>query len=975
VFLKRIDIQGFKSFADRVSIHFDSNICGIVGPNGCGKSNITDAIRWVLGEQSVKSLRGSSMIDVIFTGSTSRRRVNLAEVTLVFDNSDRSFEVAYDEVEITRRLHRENAEGEYFINKTPCRLKDILDLTMDSGIGRDSLSIISQGSISELAEAKPEELRTYFEEAAGVAKYKKRKREALTKLDHTQTNLERMNDIFLELQKQVLPLKKAAQKARIYAEKKARLNDIEITVLTTMITRLKRQATDAEKELFNLQSKEAVLEASIQINENGTLLAKTDLHQLDHQIHQAQEELLRLVNEIQTLETRKIEIDEKRKYTVEVGNTVQKKIELKQLLAEAKQEYEDRQQRFDALQRDIEVLNRHTLELNRQLIEQDSLVHESTILTQRLSNRLEVVKNLQQRPFMSQSGVQAILAAKHSLAGVYGVISDLMLPQSGYEEAISVALGGSLYNIVTTDEASARHAIAFLKKNESGRATFLPMSVLQSRTIRKEDAIIAQNSPGYLGTASLFVSCDDRFDPLVNALLANVMVVKSLEDGNYLAALTQYAYKLVTLEGDVIHKGGSMTGGKQREGASPMTLAKEVNELTIQVSSATQLLQSRQALQQEILLKKTENEAALVESRIAMASLEPVLDAKRAKHDRLRADFSELSGLDDSPDALQDDLITLLNKAYSSRDALTLQLRTHRENRMKLGTETERKEQQMRQQRRELSALQIQKRDIEIEMARSAANLENLMVRLSQEYQLTYEFALSQHPEGDIETAQDEVKQLRQDIESLGNINMDAPAEFEEVNARYEFIQTQYRELSDSRDKILKLIAELDEVMITQFTAMMEKINQELPGVVGTMFGGGTASVGLEDPHDPLNSGIDIHVQPPGKSIKNIRLFSGGEKSLIAISLLFAILKARHVPMCIFDEVEAALDQSNVERFARYLKQFSAETQFLVVTHRPGTMAQCDLLYGVTMGNTGVSEMLKVKLTDAVKMVETEKEA
>ena len=287
------------------------------------------------------------MIDVIFTGSTSRRRVNLAEVTLVFDNSDRSFEVAYDEVEITRRLHRENAEGEYFINKTPCRLKDILDLTMDSGIGRDSLSIISQGSISELAEAKPEELRTYFEEAAGVAKYKKRKREALTKLDHTQTNLERMNDIFLELQKQVLPLKKAAQKARIYAEKKARLNDIEITVLTTMITRLKRQATDAEKELFNLQSKEAVLEASIQINENGTLLAKTDLHQLDHQIHQAQEELLRLVNEIQTLETRKIEIDEKRKYTVEVGNTVQKKIELKQLLAEAKQEYEDRQQRFE----------------------------------------------------------------------------------------------------------------------------------------------------------------------------------------------------------------------------------------------------------------------------------------------------------------------------------------------------------------------------------------------------------------------------------------------------------------------------------------------------------------------------------------------------------------------------------------------------------------------------------------------------
>lgn len=972
MFLKRIDIQGFKSFADRVSIHFDSNICGIVGPNGCGKSNITDAIRWVLGEQSVKSLRGSSMTDVIFTGSTSRRRVNLAEVTLVFDNSDRSFEVAFDEVEITRRLHRENAEGEYFINKTPCRLKDILDLTMDSGIGRDSLSIISQGSITELAEAKPEELRTYFEEAAGVAKYKKRKREALTKLEHTQTNLERMNDIFLELQKQVLPLKKAAQKAKIYAEKKSRLNDIEITVLTTMITRLKRQAVEAEKELFNLQSKEAVLEASIQVNENGTLLAKSDLHQLDHQIHHAQEDLLRLVNEIQTLETRKIEIDEKRKYTVEVGTTQQKKIELKQLLAEAKQEYEDRQQRFEALQRDIDVLNKHNLELNRQLIEQESLVHESTVVSQRLQNRLEVVKNLQQRPFMSQAGVQAILAAKHSLAGVFGVVSELLTPHNGYEEAVSVALGGSLFNIVTSDESSARHAIQFLKKNESGRATFLPMNVLQSRWIRKEDAIIAQNTPGYRGVAADFVACEPKFDPLVDALLANVIVVENLEQGNQLAALTHYAYKLVTLDGDVIHKGGSMTGGKQREGASPMTLTKEVNELTTQCTSATQLLTSRQALLQEMRLKKADNEAQLVESRIAVASLEPVLDAKRAKYERLRSDFSSLSGDDDDQDGPQDDLITLLNKAYSTRDALNLQLRTHRETRMKLGTETERKEQQMRQQRRELSTLQIQKRDIEIEMARNAANLENLMVRLSQEYQLTYEFALTQHPESDIEAAQEEVKQLRQDIEALGNINMDAPAEFDEVNTRYEFIQNQYRELSDSRDKILKLISELDEVMVTQFNAMMGKINQELPGVVATMFGGGTASVGLEDPSDPLNSGIDIHVQPPGKAIKNIRLFSGGEKSLIAISLLFAILKARHVPMCIFDEVEAALDQSNVERFARYLKQFSQDTQFLVVTHRPGTMAQCDLLYGVTMGNTGVSEMLKVKLTDAVKMVETE---
>lgn len=973
MFLKRIEIQGFKSFADKVLISFDSNICGIVGPNGCGKSNITDAIRWVLGEQSVKSLRGTNMTDVIFNGSESRRRVNFAEVTLVFDNIERGFPIPYDEVEITRRLHRENAEGEYLINKAPCRLKDILDLTMDSGIGRDSLSIISQGSITEFAEAKPEELRSTFEEAAGVSKYKKRKKEALSKLEHTQNNLERMNDIFLELQKQVLPLKRAAQKAAIYAEKKQRLQEIEIAVLTTMITRFKKSDDEAEKALFELQSKEAVLEASIQINENSTMLAKTELHQLDHQIHTAQEDLLKLINEIQTLETRKIEIDEKRKYTVEVGNSEQKTIELRQLLNEAKQEYEDRQSRYDALVLDMEALNRHNIELNRQLIEQNALVDESTVITQRLKNRLEVVKNLQARPFMTQQGVQAVLNAQQSLPGVFGVVSALLTPHSGYEEALSVALGGSMFNIVTKDESSARHAISFLKKNESGRATFLPMTVLQARGLRKEDEVICQNIKGYLGVASAFVDCQDKYKPVSMALLNNVLVVDHLETGNHLAALLNYQYKLVTLEGDVIHKGGSMTGGKQKDTGSPLTLLKEFNELTASVASSSQLLASRSSLQQEMLVKKTDNEIQLVDKRIAMASLEPVLDAKRAKYERLKSDLNTLSPSGNLQDSPEDDLITLLNKAYSARDTINLQLRTHRESRMKVGTESERKEAQMRQQRRELNTLQIQKRDIELELARNSTNVENLMLRLSQEYQMTYEFALQTHKESDIETAKEEVKSLRADIEALGNVNLDAPAEYEEVNTRYEFIKKQYDELSESRDKILKLIGELDEVMVTQFSAMMDKINKELPGVFSTMFGGGTASLSLEDPDDLLNSGIDIHVQPPGKAVKNIRLFSGGEKSLIAISVLFAILKARHVPMCIFDEIEAALDQSNVDRFARYLKTFSRETQFLVVTHRPGTMAQCDLLYGVTMGNSGVSQMLKVKLTEAVKMVEEEK--
>jgi len=964
-------MQGFKSFADRVSITFDHNIVGVVGPNGCGKSNIADAIRWVLGEQSIKSLRGTHMTDVIFTGSEVRRKVNFAEVSLVFDNHDRSFDIAYDEIEITRRLHRENAEGEYLINKSPCRLKDILDLTMDSGIGRDSLSIISQGSISDFAESKPIDRRAIFEEAAGVSKYRKRKMDALSKLEKTDLNLERMNDIYLELQKQVVPLKRAAQKALIYQEKKKRLQEIEITVVANLITKTKLKADENNRQLFDLQSKEAVLEAAIQVNENNNMLSKTELHQLDRQIQYGQDDLIKLINEIQTLETRKIEIDEKHKYQFEVGNPEEKTKELKHLLQEAKVEYEDRLLRLQNLNNDLTILNQKNIDLSRALIEQNTQVEESNIHLQRVSNRLEVLQNLQNRPFMTQQGVQAVISAKQNLIGVYGVVGQLMIATSGYEEAISVALGGALYNVVTKDEASARQAITFLKRNESGRATFLPLTVLQDHHLRREDAVVCSNSEGYLGVASQFVSCENTYEEVKNSLLGNVIVVDTLENGNALANLVNYQYKLVTLDGDVIHKGGSMTGGKVKDNASPLTMVKEINELSIQQNTWQQTLAQRQDKFHISLVEKTDNESLLIEKRIASASLEPVVDAKKAKYERLLHDLNQLSPQSQQDNPLfEDPLISQLNTAYAKRDTISTQLKSFRETRLKVGDQQERREQQIRQQRRELNEIQSTKRTLEIDQARQHTNLENMLNRLSQDYQMTYEYALA-HPLMDqIENADEEVVLLRQAIEELGSINMLAPEEYQQVNERYETMKQQYEELKHSKDKIVELIKELDELMIKQFKEMLDRINLELPAVFQALFGGGTASLTLDDPSDYLNSGIDIHVQPPGKSIQNIRLFSGGEKSLIAISVLFAILKARHVPLCIFDEIEAALDQSNVDKFARYLKIFSQNTQFLVVTHRPGTMSQCDVLYGVTMGSSGVSQMLKVRLTDAVELID-----
>lgn len=971
MFLKRIEIQGFKSFADRVNISFDHPVTGVVGPNGCGKSNIVDAIRWVLGEQSVKSLRGSTMTDVIFTGSEHRRQVNFAEVTLVFDNSDRAFNLAFDEVEITRRLHRENAEAEYLINKVPCRLRDIASLTMDSGIGRDSLSLISQGTITSFSEAKPIDRRGIFEEAAGVAKYRKRKDEAINKLVKTETNLERINDIYLELQKQVYPLKKAAQKAEIYKTKKERLQKIEIAVLSDQITFLTSEIASARNELSELQAKEALLEASIQVSENNNMLAKDEIAQLDQQLHHLQEALVRVVNEIQTLETRKIEIDEKRKYTLEVGNQEEKAIQIQSLLEEARREYEDRDQRLNQLNLDVQTLTGRSIAINRQLIDQNTRVEEAQSRLNRVQNRLEVAKNLESRPYMNQLGVQAIINASQSLVGVHGVVSKLLKPQATYEDAIGVALGGALYHIVTQDEAAARQAINFLKKNESGRATFLPMSVLFTRHLNREHEIVCQSSKGFLGTADSFVDCDRKFELVKSSLLGNVLVCDNLENGNHLAKLLNYQYKLVTLEGDVIHRGGSMTGGRQKDAHSPLSITKEINELKVDI----ELYQKELHLSQDQLFdlnnQKAELENDLMEKRIAAAQLEPVVDSKRAKFERLKADLDQLvPNGNEQGIRFEEDLIDMLNKAYFMRDDANGQLKTKRELRLKYAQESERRDLQVRQQRRDLSAIQILKRDIELQVTRQETNIENLMNRLSQDYQMTYEFSLTLPKLEGVEDAHEEVNRLRKDIESLGNINMMAPQEYETINTRYEEMKAQYDEILESKDKILALIQDLDVIMVNQFKEMLDKINAELPEVIQAMFGGGKAYLALEDPNDYLNSGIEIHVQPPGKSIKNMRLFSGGEKSLIAISVLFAILKARHVPLCVFDEVEAALDQANVERFSSYLKKFSHSTQFIVLTHRPGTMAQCDVLFGVTMNNSGVSQMLKVRLADAMMLAE-----
>lgn len=974
MFLKRIELQGFKSFADKTVIQFDQDITGIVGPNGCGKSNVNDAIRWVLGEQSVKSLRsGTNMSDIIFSGSEYRKPVNMARVTLVFDNSTRVFDSDFDEIEITRQILRANNEASYFINKTPCRLKDINDLVMDTGLGKDSLSIITQGNISSFADAKPEDRRSLFEEAAGVAKYKKRKKVSLSKLEQTKENLDRLQDILDELERQIGPLEKQAKKAEKYISLREKLSKIEISVLVEDIDQYNEKINQINKELFDIQAMHTSENAELLKQETRLESIRKEMYALDKQINELQGKYTKAMEENYQLERRKIEQDEKRKYMLKVADKKARQKEIQAMLEEARFEYQDRHQRLMQTQQDLNnrrnIVNDLKMKISKARYESDQA---NNILTQ-LQNRRQVLENMMKQPFAHQQGVRSVMQAKNSLSGVYGVVSELLIAHADKALAVNAALGGSIYQIITKNEADARNAISFLKRNRSGRATFLPLSVCHPRKMNEQVITIASTSPGFLGFASECVDCKEIFDPVKERLLGNVIVVDTLQNANETAKRLRYAYKIVTLDGDIVHTGGSMTGGVTKNQSTPVTMRQELDTINSKIEG--QKIKANSCLNEtDILTQKLQKEKdAIVTLQIELAKLENIYATKKAKYDSILAEYRELGvDIEENAELAQDDLVVQMSKMHAVLDSLSLEIQSLRQSRFDKGNDAEQLENQIRLVRREMNSKQSQIHNYEMEIVKVKTQLENALNRLSTDYEMTYEYALTKKEDVEIESAKEEVIQLRQAISRLGNINLDAPNEYKEVKERFDFMTSQKEDLEKASQQILAAIDEMDQTMISQFTDMFNKINAELDGVFKAMFGGGRASLSMVDPDDVLNTGIDIDVQPPGKMVKNIQTFSGGEKALIAISVLFAILKARTMPLCIFDEVEAALDQANVERFARYLSHYRGQSQFIAVTHRPGTMEQCDTLYGVTMQKDGVSKVLKVQLKDAVHIAKEE---
>ena len=632
MYLKKIELHGFKSFADKVNIEFQPGITGIVGPNGCGKSNISDAVRWVLGEQSVKSLRGSNMADVIFAGSQDRRAQNLAEVTLIFDNSDRMLNYDYNEVEITRRIYRQGNEAEYLLNRQQCRLKDITDLLLDTGLGRDSLSIISQGNISNFADSRPEERRAIFEEAAGVSKYKKRKIEAIRKLERTTDNLNRIKDIVYELEKQIAPLKKQKEKAEVFLTLKEKLTSIEVNVLVHEVSELKHQLDTLSLQLKDLNERHSSLDAEIFLKESADDEIKKKMFVLDNEINSLQSQLLESMSQVSRLETSKIEVDQKRKHALQSQNSddIKKKLDnLKAILTDLIEEYNDRVERLKTTEKSLEDLSQEQTVLTSKINHKHQSINDLNQEITKNKNRQEILVDLVENKSNYHHGVKAIMELAHDNPDIIGVFGDLLENDSKYDLAVSVALGSALQFIVTKDNLQARLAIKFLKDNKAGRATFLPLADMEPRSLREEHAILCPALEGYLGVLSDFVSSSKNIDNVILNQLGNVILADDIDHAYEISKATYARYKVVTLDGNIVNVGGSLTGGTVNRQQSSILQKRELEKVKEKLDELEQKL-----VREKNELLKLENDAkelahTLLQKQMSYAKLEVVVQGKK----------------------------------------------------------------------------------------------------------------------------------------------------------------------------------------------------------------------------------------------------------------------------------------------------------------------------------------------------------
>ena len=974
MYLKRIELHGFKSFADKSVVEFMPGITGIVGPNGCGKSNITDAIRWVLGEKSAKAMRGDTMTDVIFSGSEDRKAQGEAEVTLVFNNEDHFLDFDANEVEITRRLYR-TGESEFLLNREQCRLKDITDLIMDTGLGRDSLSIISQNNINDFVKSKPEDRRAMFEEAAGVAKYKKRKIETVRKLERTTDNLNRVQDICNELERQVGPLKRQKEKAETYLEFKEQLQEVEISVLVKEISSLSEELKTLNNELDTLEKERVTNDGAVILDEKQSEELEAKMYSLDQEVNELQGKLLDAMNEVSNLETQKVEIDANRKHILETTSQedIEKKIEsMKLILSDAIMEYNDRVKRYnDAKTEKNELAHKDAINKKqqanlRQMIEDLNLeIHRGR------SEKAQLVDAIENKSGYGY-GVRSILRAKESLSGICGTLGDLIETDEQYETALATALGGAVQFIVTRTNDQAKEAIYFLRKNKAGRATFLPIDTMKLRELRDEAKMLAEQSLGYLGVMSDFVRYDKEISDVVLNQLGNTILADHLDHATEIAKSVYHRYRVVTLEGDIINVGGSLTGGANKRTNNTMMSKRELERVTQNLAKQEKELSKMKADLHSLENEGREIGQMYMQKQMSLAKLELVVTNKKNDYQVAKADYENLTNQSVELDEVikgteSNQMLSDLNEAKRRRDELKEAIQAKRTIRMSYVNENDEIARRLREHRAALKDVESQSTEKKVAKTRLETEIQNYLLRLNDAYAMTFEHAQEKADMSiDIDKSKDKVRDLRQRIASLGHVNVESIEQYNDVSSRYETLTTQRTQLLEAQDSLLKAIKDMDTIMVEKFSTSFDAINKAFNDVFRYLFGGGHASLKYTDPDNILETGIDIEAQPPGKAAK-LHSFSGGENALIALSCLFAMISVKPSPLCILDEVEAALDIANVERFAKYLRSFSDSTQFIVVTHREGTMAECDLLYGATMQEKGVTKLVSVKLKDATE--------
>lgn len=1191
MYLKRIETIGFKSFADKTVVEFEKGVTAVVGPNGSGKSNISDAIRWVLGEQSAKSLRGGKMEDIIFAGTSTRKPLNFAEVTLVLDNSCQSLPIDYEEVSITRRVYR-TGDSEYLINKQKVRLKDVVDLIMDTGIGHDSLSIISQDKVKAIVEARVEDRRVIIEEAAGVLKYKMRKKEATRKLESTSDNLSRVQDIVFELEDQVEPLRKQSEQAEKYMVLKQECSDSEISVLAYDIKTLNDQMERSKKERKEVEFEHLSINAKISNDERRRDTLKQNKQAQEHQLEQLQADLVETSEWIQKLqgqrdvlkerhknassnkeelaeqqaqleahlESSKVELKVAEEKMTQTNTTLESKQSELNQVSEAYQHLEENlkiqlettreayfedvnslasvKNQYIAINKQIKrtetTLERITEDEDKTLLDRDALTQEQntfkaqyekfetslkekreayqqlykehqqrlkqaemetnrhrhlTHQLDKMTNRLQWLEDAQKDFSGFNEGVKKILKAREQgqVSGIEGAVAELVTVPKELELAMDVVLGPVMQQIVTTNDDAAKKAIDFLKKNHAGRATFLPLNVIKSRLLPLDIQNRIQGNKDVVGVASQLVGYDARYRQIVENILGSIIVTKDLNVAKNLAKQLNYRYRIVTLEGDVINAGGAMTGGAvKRQGSSLLRQKNEIEDCQRQIQQLTDELANSKVLQEEwsqtvkqsekelqkvqlagerlkekmaevnqqklafeyreksqhereqlLRIERREHEAELkqlvennnqlaeerlvleqrieeakttietleaqleqqeelksqllqqmTELKVDVAKLETALHNECATFERLKGETEGartrlkelLDRIEESEQALlgnDDEVVQLevnLEQKKEKRESIIEQIQDQRVTLTKVSQELETLEREVRESHKVQQKMTESINQLDVSIGKVDVEMDMMINKLEEEYQMTFDHANENYPlKGSIDEIKSRIRSIKGQIAALGEINVGAIQEYQRVKERYDFLTTQRDDLIEAKATLEETINEMDQEMTVKFKETFDLVREQYIEIFKKLFGGGSADLVLTDPHDLLQTGVEIIAQPPGTKLKTSNLLSGGQKALTSIALLFAILKVRTVPFCVLDEVEAALDEANVARYANYLKAFSSETQFIVITHRKGTMEKADVLYGVTMQERGVTKLVSVRMDNVSEYMDDEK--